>query len=189
MNPPAPVVGVVSRLTAQKGFDLAFDVLPAFLAHRDLRLVALGSGEPRYEEFFQSLERRFPGKAWFYRGYNENLAHRIEAAADLFLMPSKFEPCGLNQMYSLRYGTPPVVHKTGGLADTVEPFDLATGQGTGFVFDHFTPEGLAWALDRALNTFRQPILWQRMMVNGMTRDFSWEVQGREYVGLYEWLAR
>ena len=104
-------------------------------------------------------------------------------------MPSKFEPCGLNQMYSLRYGTPPVVHKTGGLADTVEPFDLATGQGTGFVFDHFTPEGLAWALDRALNTFRQPILWQRMMVNGMTRDFSWEVQGKEYVGLYEWLAR
>jgi starch synthase len=107
----------------------------------------VGSGEPRYEEFFHSLQQRFPGKAWFYRGYNENLAHRIEAAADVFLMPSKFEPCGLNQMYSLRYGIPPVVHKTGGLADTVEPFDLATGQGTGFVFNHFTPEGLAWALD------------------------------------------
>ncbi len=184
----APVVGIVSRLTPQKGFDLCFDALPAFLAQRDMRFVGLGSGEPRYEEFFQSLERRFPGKAWFYRGYNEKLAHQIEAGADIFLMPSKFEPCGLNQMYSLRYGTPPVVHKTGGLADTVEPFDPATGQGTGFMFEHFTPLGLGWALDLALNTYHQPILWQRMMINGMTRDFSWDVQGKEYVELYEWLA-
>jgi starch synthase len=184
----APVVGIVSRLTPQKGFDLCFDTLPAFLAQRDMRLVALGSGEPRYEEFFQGLERRFPGKAWFYRGYNEKLAHQIEAGADIFLMPSKFEPCGLNQMYSLRYGTPPIVRKTGGLADTVEPFDPSTGRGTGFVFEHFTPAGLAWALDLALNAFHHPILWRRMMGDGMTRDFSWEVQGREYVELYGRLA-
>jgi starch synthase len=180
----APIVGIVSRLTPQKGFDLCFDALPAFLAQRDLRLVALGSGEPIYEEFFQSLEQRFPGKAWFYRGYNEKLAHQIEAGADIFLMPSKFEPCGLNQMYSLRYGTPPVVRKTGGLADTVEPFDPATGQGTGFVFEHFTAFGLGWALDQALSTYHQHPTWENLMVNGMKRDFSWDVQGREYVELY-----
>ena len=180
----APVVGIVSRLTPQKGFDLCFESLPAFLSQRDMRLIALGSGEPRYEEFFQALERRFPGKAWFYRGYNEKLAHQIEAGADIFLMPSKFEPCGLNQMYSLRYGTPPVVRKTGGLADTVEPFDPATGHGTGFVFEHFTALGLGWALDMALNAYRHPLLWQRLMVNGMSKDFSWEIQGKEYVELY-----
>jgi len=184
----APVVGIVSRLTPQKGFDLCFEALPAFLAQRDMRLVALGSGEPRYEEFFLSLAQRFPGKAWFFRGYNEKLAHQIEAGADLFLMPSKFEPCGLNQMYSLRYGTPPVVHKTGGLADTVEPFDPANGQGTGFVFEHFTPLGLGWALDLALKAYRHPILWQKLMASGMSRDFSWDVQGREYVELYGRLA-
>jgi starch synthase len=184
----APVVGIVSRLTPQKGFDLCFEALPAFLSQRDMRLVGLGSGEPRYEEFFLSLERRFPGKAWFYRGYNEKLAHQIEAGADIFLMPSKFEPCGLNQMYSLRYGTPPVVHKTGGLADTVEPFDAATGQGTGFAFEHFTPLGLGWALDLALNTYHQHRAWESLMARGMARDFSWEVQGKEYVEVYERLA-
>jgi len=145
----APVVGIVSRLTPQKGFDLCFETLPAFLAQRDMRLVALGSGEP---------------------------------------MPSKFEPCGLNQMYSLRYGTPPVVRKTGGLADTVEPFDLATGQGTGFVFEHFTPLGLGWALDQALTAFHHHPAWETLMANGMRRDFSWDVQGREYEALYGWLA-
>jgi starch synthase len=181
----APVLGIVSRLTRQKGFDLCFDALPAFLAHRDVRLVALGSGEDKYEEFFHSLERRFPGKAWFYRGYNEKLAHRIEAGADIFLMPSLFEPCGLNQMYSLRYGTPPVVRKTGGLADTVEPFDPATGQGTGFVFEHFTAEGLAWAIDQALTAYHHRIAWEKLMLNGMSRDFSWDVQGREYLELYQ----
>ncbi|MFL6194516.1 MAG: glycogen synthase [Thermoanaerobaculia bacterium] len=180
----APVLGIVSRLTPQKGFDLCFDALPSFLAHRDVRLVALGSGEPRYEEFFHSLERQFPGKAWFYRGYNEKLAHRIEAGADIFLMPSLFEPCGLNQMYSLRYGTPPVVRKTGGLADTVEPFDPATGQGTGFVFEHFTAAGLSWAIDQALTTYHQRMAWEKLMLSGMSRDFSWDVQGREYVELY-----
>src|SRR5215203_452121 len=180
----APVLGVVSRLTAQKGFDLAFEVLPELLSRRDLRLVALGSGEPHYEEFFQWLQARFPGKAWFYQGFNNELAHWIEAGADLFLMPSKFEPCGLNQMYSLKYGTPPVVHKTGVLADTVELFDSSNGSGTGFVFDHFEPQGLRWALDYALDTFSHRDTWERLMRNGMAKDFSWDVQGREYVELY-----
>ena len=180
----APVIGVVSRLTPQKGFDLCFEVLPEILARRDVRLIALGSGESRYEDFFQGLQERFPGKAWFYRGFNNPLAHRIEAAADIFLMPSKFEPCGLNQMYSLKYGTPPVVHKTGGLADTVELFDSATGKGTGFLFDHFVPHGLRWALDYALDTYQHHPSWEKLMLNGMAKDYSWDVQGEEYVELY-----
>lgn len=180
----APVVGIVSRMTAQKGFDLCFDSLPAFLAHRDLRLVVLGSGEAKYESFFHRLQRDFPQKAFSYRGYNEKLAHWIEAGADLFLMPSRFEPCGLNQMYSLRYGTPPIVRKTGGLADTVEPFDAATKRGTGFVFEHFTADGLAWALDLALRTFEDKEAWAALQQNGMAKDYSWDVQGREYLELY-----
>ena len=184
----APVIGIVSRLTPQKGFDLAFEVLPALLARRDCRLVALGSGESRYEEFFQLLQSHFPGRAWFYRGYNERLSHWIEAGADLFLMPSRFEPCGLNQMYSLKYGTPPIVRKTGGLADTVQLFDSATGEGTGFVFEHFAPAGLDWALNYALDTYPHKETWERLMRNGMAQDFSWDVQGKEYVALYERLV-
>lgn len=184
----APVVGVVSRLTPQKGFDLCFGVLPDLLSRRDFRLVALGSGESRYEEFFHRLQEWFPGKAWFYRGFNEKLAHWIEAGSDVFLMPSRFEPCGLNQMYSLKYGTPPIVHKTGGLADTVQLFDSATNEGTGFVFDHFAAGGLRWALDYALDTYPHRETWERLQRNGMAKDFSWDVQGREYVELYHRLA-
>jgi starch synthase len=185
----APLLGIVSRLTPQKGFDVAFGVLPELLGRRDLRLVALGSGEPHFEEFFRHLQERFPGRAWFYQGFNNQLAHWIEAGADLFLMPSRFEPCGLNQMYSLRYGTPPVVHQTGGLADTVELFDPTAGTGTGFPFDQFTPEGLRWALDYALDIFPQRPTWEKLMRNGMAKDFSWEVQGKEYVEVYEELTR
>jgi starch synthase len=180
----APVLGIVSRLTSQKGFDLCFTVLPELLSHLDVRVVVLGSGEARYEGFFHELQSQFPGKASFYRGYNEPLAHWIEAGADLFLMPSRFEPCGLNQMYSLRYGTPPVVHRTGGLADTVEPWDPASGTGTGFLFDRFHPDAFAWALRNALVAFQQREGWGRLMQNGMAKDFSWDVAGREYVGLY-----
>ncbi len=180
-----PVVGIVSRLTAQKGFELGFDALPALLARRNFRLIALGSGESKYEDFFQWLQWRFAGRAWFYRGFNNPLAHWIEAGADLFLMPSRFEPCGLNQMYSLRYGTPPVVRKTGGLADTVEPWNAHTGHGTGFVFDHFDAEGLRWALDTALDAYEDRASWGRLMRNGMAKDYSWDVQGQEYVELYQ----
>jgi starch synthase len=184
----APVVGVVSRLTAQKGFDLLFDCLPEFLFHRDLRVVALGSGEERYESFLAWLQVSFPGKAWYYRGYSEPLAHWIEAGADIFLMPSRYEPCGLNQMYSLRYGTPPVVRRTGGLADTVQPWNPVAGEGTGFAFDHFTPEGFRWALDGALRAWGDREGWRRLMRNGMAQDFSWARQVREYEALYDKLV-
>ncbi len=184
-----PLVGIVSRLTSQKGFDLCFEVLPELLRRRpQLRLVVLGSGERRYEEFFLSLEATYRGRVGFYRGYNNPLAHLIEAGSDIFVMPSLYEPCGLNQMYSQRYGTVPVVRRTGGLADTVEPFDPATGRGTGFVFDHFTPQGLQWALQRALDTFAEPALWSRLIANGMGRDFSWEKQIERYVALYRTLT-
>ncbi|MFN7940169.1 MAG: glycogen synthase GlgA [Thermoanaerobaculia bacterium] len=183
-DPEVPVVGLVSRLTAQKGLDLLLDALPELLARRDLRFVALGGGEERYEAFFHWLTASFPRQAWFYRGYHNELAHWIEAGSDLFVMPSKYEPCGLNQMYSLRYGTPPVVRRTGGLADTVEPWNPARRQGTGFVFEHYTPEGLRWALESALAAFRERDGWRALMRNGMARDFSWTRQVREYEELY-----
>ncbi len=182
-----PLAGVVSRLNAQKGFDLFPEGLTPYLAGGRLGLAALGSGDERYERFLGHLQTRFPGRVCFYRGFNERLAHLIEAGADLFLMPSRFEPCGLNQMYSLRYGTVPVVRSTGGLADTVEPWNAATGEGTGFVFDHFTPTGLRWALAAALDTWRDRDAWARLMRNGMLRDFSWDVQGARYVALYRTL--
>ena len=184
-----PVVGIVSRLTAQKGLDLLFDTLPEFLYHRDVRFVALGSGEERYESFLSWLQVSFPGKAWYYRGYNEELAHWIEAGSDIYVMPSRYEPCGLNQMYSLRYGTPPVVRRTGGLADTVELWNPVARQGTGFPFDHFTPEGLRWALDTAFRVFEDPAAWKQLMLNGMAQDYSWERQVVPYEELFAGLLR
>lgn len=180
----APVLGIVSRLTGQKGFDLMFDALPQVLRHLDVRLTVLGTGEEQYEGFFHQLQQAFRQKVCYYRGYNEPLAHMIEAGADIFLMPSRFEPCGLNQMYSLRYGTPPVVRKTGGLADTVEQFSRASGEGTGFVFDHYDSTGFAWALKRALETYQDPEAWHQLRLNGMRQDYSWEKQSGEYETLY-----
>ncbi|MGH9464745.1 MAG: glycogen synthase, partial [Thermoanaerobaculia bacterium] len=180
-----PTLGLVSRLVQQKGIDLLLDPLPRFLESRDLRLVALGSGEARYENYFQWLQLRFPAKVVYHRGFQNELAHLIEAGADLFLMPSLYEPCGLNQMYSLRYGTPPVVRRTGGLADTVQPWNPATGEGTGFVFDRATPEGFAWALGQALDAYRDRAGWRRLMANGMAQDLSWDRQIGKYLELYQ----
>ncbi len=183
-DPDAPLVGIISRLVPQKGLDLTFDVLPRALESTPLRLAVLGSGERRYEEFFSGLEQRFRGRVCFWRGFNEELAHLIEGAADMFLMPSRFEPCGLNQMYSLRYGTIPIVRRTGGLADSVEPWVPGRPNGTGIVFDHFDSAGLAWALGRALAGYRRPHEWRELMLRAMTRDFSWQRQSRQYVELY-----
>jgi starch synthase len=179
----APVFGIVSRLTGQKGIELLPEVLPALL-RRDVRLCVLGSGEERYEQWFHWLHAAFPGKASFWAGYDDELAHWIEAGSDFFLMPSLYEPCGLNQMYSLRYGTVPIVRRTGGLADTVEPFDPATKQGTGFLFEEFEPAALQRAIGRALECYSDPDAWRAIVQNGMARDFSWERQGKRYVELY-----
>lgn len=184
----SPLVGVVSRLATQKGFELCYEVLPELLRSTDLRIAVLGEGEVEYEEFFTQLTQSFPGSAFYHGGYSEELAHLIEAAADIFLMPSQYEPCGLNQMFSLRYGTIPVVRKTGGLADSVEHFDPQSGEGTGFVFEHFTDDGLRWALRLALSTFRDRASWSQLMNNAMTRNFSWKVQAKSYIELYSGLS-
>jgi starch synthase len=183
----APVLGIVSRLTAQKGFELLPEILPALLKH-DVRLCVLGSGEERYEQYFHHLHASHPGKVSFWAGYDDELAHWIEAGADLFLMPSLYEPCGLNQMYSLRYGTPPLVRRTGGLADTVEPFDRATRRGTGFLFDEFSAQALGATLRYALECYEDREAWAALVQNGMAKDFSWARQARQYVELYGRLA-
>jgi starch synthase len=180
-----PLIGMVTRLTRQKGIDLLYDVLPELLAAGRVRLVALGSGEHQYERFLHGLQERFPGRAVFYGGYSEELAHLIEAGADAFLMPSMYEPCGLNQMYSLKYGTVPIVRRTGGLADSVRHFDPASGEGTGAVFNDFDPAGVRWAIGQALQWYQSPALWRRLVLNGMGEDFSWERQVLEYERLYE----
>jgi starch synthase len=182
-----PLAGMVSRLASQKGIDLMFDSLPELLQWRDLSFVALGAGDPPYERFLSDLQEQFPRRVLFRKGYDEELAHWIEAASDLFLMPSLYEPCGLNQMYSLRYGTVPIVRRTGGLADSVEHYDPHTGLGTGVVFDDYDSEGLEWALNTALDLYAEPEHWQRMVRNGMSRDFSWQRQGGMYVELYQGL--
>ena len=188
-GPDTPIFGIVSRLAQQKGFELLFDSLPELLAWRDFAIVVLGSGEPKYETFFQKLQDDFPGRVSFTRGYDNELAHFIEAACDMFVMPSLYEPCGLNQMYSLRYGNVPIVRKTGGLADSVVPYDPSSGQGTGIVFEHFDSEALEWAMNTALDLYAQPAHWARMVRNGMAQDFSWQKQGALYVQLYEKLLR
>jgi len=184
----APLIGMVTRLTPQKGIDLLFETLPELLRQSDVRFVSLGNGDAVYERFFHDLQEQFRGRAVCYTGYSEELAHYIEAASDIFLMPSMYEPCGLNQMYSLKYGTVPVVRRTGGLADSVQHFDPATGEGTGVVFNDYDAEGVRWALGTAVDWFGQPDLWRQLMANGMRADFSWETQGAKYEALYASLA-
>jgi starch synthase len=147
-------------------------------------LTVLGSGEPRYVSFFEGLVRRFPGRVAFRGSFDEPLAHLIEAGADIFLMPSRYEPCGLNQMYSLRYGTIPVVHKTGGLADSVQHFDPATASGTGCVFNDYDPPAVTWALNTTLDWFAERALWRQLTRNAMAQDFSWSRQIGKYDALF-----
>lgn len=179
-----PVVGLVSRLVDQKGFDLLAalgDELPRLGA----AFVILGSGERAYEDFWRALASRHPDQVAARIGFDEGLAHLVEGGADLFLMPSRFEPCGLNQMYSLRYGTVPVVRATGGLSDTVENYDPQTGDGTGFTFDEYSPGAVLGALRRALGVFGDRAAWRRLQRAGMSRDLSWDASARRYVQAYE----
>ncbi|MGQ0721492.1 MAG: glycogen synthase [Candidatus Eiseniibacteriota bacterium] len=175
-----PVIGMITRLTFQKGLDLLPGSLPAVIEAGDLRLVALGSGEEKHERFFAGLQERFPGKVHFRRGFDAELAHRIEAGSDMFLMPSLYEPCGLNQMYSRIYGTVPIVRRTGGLADTVDLWDPDTREGSGVVFDHPTAEGVRWALQTALALHADPETWKVLRRNTMDCDFSWDHQVLQY---------
>ena len=179
-----PVFGIVSRLVSQKGFSLFSDVIDLFLHHVDFRLCVLGSGEKEFEEYFAGLQDRHPGRVCFYRGYSNELAHLIEAGSDIFLMPSRYEPCGLNQIYSLKYGTLPIVRRTGGLADTVVHADPMTREGNGFLFDDYNPQGLAWGIESALNAWGDQEFWGDLMQNAMAADWSWERQIDRYLELY-----
>jgi starch synthase len=184
LQPHKPLVGMVTRLAEQKGIDLLFDALPALLQERDFGFVILGSGDDRYAAFFDDLERRFKGRVVFRSGYDEALAHLIEAGSDMFLMPSRYEPCGLNQMYSLRYGTIPIVRKTGGLADSVTHFDPSTGRGTGCVFNDYDAPAVRWGVGTALDWFADQKTWRRLMRNAMAEDFSWRRQTVRYEAVY-----
>ena len=176
-----PLFGMVTRLTFQKGIELVQQVVPDLMREHDFSLAVLGSGDHEYVQFFEWLMQEFPGRVGYYRGFNNPLAHRIEAGSDLFIMPSRYEPCGLNQMYSLRYGTVPLVRATGGLADSVQHFDLKTGQGTGVVFHDFDANGLKWAMKTALKIYANKNSWKRVVHNGMQKNYSWEEQGAQYL--------
>ncbi len=183
-----PLVGMVSRLVDQKGLDLVEALAPQ-LPELGATFAVLGSGEPRYEEMWRGLAARHPDRIGVRIGFDEGLAHLVEGGSDIFLMPSRFEPCGLNQMYSLRYGTVPVVRAVGGLYDTVQDYDEQAGTGTGFAFVDTTPAALLEALQRSLTVFQDKKAWTRIQQAGMRKDHSWAASARQYVGVYERAAR
>jgi starch synthase len=183
-----PVIGIVSRFTVQKGFDLVEQVAGK-LSEMDVVVVALGAGEPVYEKFFRDWALWNKANVAVRIGYDNALAHKIEAGADIFLMPSLYEPCGLNQIYSLKYGTVPVVRATGGLDDTIEEWNPEQGTGTGFKFGGLRAEGLLAAIERALAAFKNKNGWKRLMLNGMARNYSWEQPAREYAEIYKEVAK
>lgn len=177
-----PLAGIVSRLADQKGFDLLHTAADA-IVQMGCTLVVLGRGEEKYQRFFLDLEQQYPGQVKAHITYDDQLAHQIEAGADLFLMPSHFEPCGLNQIYSLRYGTVPVVRATGGLDDTIQDVG-EPGGGNGFKFSEYTSEALLATVQRALELFHQPEQWKALMQRGMAMDFSWQRSAQQYIELY-----
>jgi starch synthase len=179
-----PVIGIVSRFAAQKGFDLIAQIMER-LAREEMIIVALGNGDKTYEDMFLRLNKQFPQKIAVKVAYDNAVAHKIEAGSDMFLMPSRYEPCGLNQIYSLKYGTAPIVRATGGLDDTIEHWDPRTGKGTGFKFADYNGEALLLTIKEALRAFRDQNSWQQLMRNGMSKDFSWNASAREYIRAYE----
>lgn len=182
-----PIIANVTRLTAQKGIDLIMQAAGDLLA-TGAYIISLGSGEKQYEDFWQRLRDHAPRQVGVYRGYSESLAHKIEAGADMFMMPSKFEPCGLNQMYSLRYGTIPIVRAVGGLDDTVENFDPVAGTGNGFKFGPYRADKFAESVYEAMFAYADKDAWRRLQANGMKIDNSWENAARKYQWLYQMIS-
>lgn len=187
-RPDVPLIASIGRLDDQKGFDLVAKVIREWAASQDAQWVILGKGEPRYHELFEDLTRRHPNKVAVRLEFSDPLAHRIEAGADVFLMPSRYEPCGLNQMYSLRYGTVPVVRETGGLADTIvdaTPSALGAGNANGFSFVEDSAAALSETLHRAVDAYRRPEIWSDLIATGMRQDWSWAHSAKEYEALYQ----
>ena len=188
-NENVPVIGMIAHLVDQKGIELLKGTMEKLLTEFDIHFIVLGSGDHSYEQYLYYLQQSFKDKVVFYLGYNFELSHLIEAGSDLFLMPSKYEPCGLNQIYSLKYGTVPIVRKTGGLADTVEFYNWETQEGTGFVFEYYNAESLYWAIQHAVQTFADKSSWKKLVIRGMKKDFSWDRQIPKYVDLYDKLTK
>ncbi|MGK7378838.1 glycogen synthase GlgA [Planococcus sp. 1R117A] len=183
-----PLLTMISRLAGQKGIDVLQQTLPGILKTQDVQFVLLGSGESQYEQFFRELAAEFPKKVVAHIGFDESLAHLLYAGADIFLMPSHFEPCGLSQLVSMRYGTVPVANKTGGLKDTIAEYDLTLRSGNGFLSDFSKQESFAEAMNRALSLYHQPEHWKTIKQNGMQGDYSWSRSAKEYASVYERLA-
>ena len=177
-----PVLGIVSRFAPQKGFDLIAEIAEQ-LAALDIYIVALGTGAPVYEDLFREMASRYPDKFLVAVAYDNTLAHQIEAGSDMFLMPSRYEPCGLNQIYSLKYGTVPIVRATGGLDDTIEAFDGRSG--TGFKFSEYTGAALLRAIEQAIAVYHRPEIWRQLVNNGMRKDFSWGRSAEQYLEIYQ----
>ncbi|HEV8720448.1 MAG TPA: glycogen synthase GlgA [Candidatus Binatia bacterium] len=182
-NNHSPVIGMISRLTAQKGFDLV-EAIFDLLMQRDVQFILLGTGETRFEQFFGAAVTRYADRVGVRIGFDESLAHQIEAGADLFLMPSRYEPCGLNQMFSLKYGTIPIVRAVGGLKDTVQQCDTDAETGTGFVFEPYEAQALLDAIDHSLQVFHNRTAWTTLQRRAMAMDFSWERSAKLYANLY-----
>ncbi len=182
-----PVIGIISRLADQKGFDL-IDMIMDDLMKMHVQLVVLGTGEKKYHDLFEKAARKHPGKVGVALRFDDELAHLIEAGSDMFLMPSRYEPCGLNQIYSLRYGTVPIVRATGGLDDTITEFQPSTGTGTGFKFARYDSGELLKAVQRAVAVFADTTAWHKLMKHGMAQDFSWETSAKKYIQVYRSLA-
>ncbi len=187
-NMTRPLIGIVSRFVDQKGFDI-FAEVAAELMQENLAIIALGTGDPQYEKLFLALAQKFPAKVGVKIAYDNTIAHKIEAGADMFLMPSQYEPCGLNQIYSLRYGTVPVVRATGGLDDTIVQYNPKTGGGTGFKFDAYTGRALLECVRNAIRVFRDAAAWHAIQTIGMAKEFSWKPSAAAYVTVYEHARR
>ena len=178
------MLGIVSRFAWQKGFEL-FEPIIKDLLLKNIQIIVLGEGESRYEKFFKKISEAYPEKIATFIEYNNKLAHQITAASDIFLMPSKYEPCGLNQMYSLKYGAVPIVRKTGGLADTVRDVDEYGETGNGFTFEDFNSRCFYNTLLRALDYYKDKEKWRKIVKVGMNEDFSWNKSARKYIEIYE----
>lgn len=182
-SPSTPVIGIISRLVDQKGFDL-IDAMLYELLQLDIQIIVLGTGENKYEELFKAAARDFPGKVSPNIKFDGVLAQRIYAGSDMFLMPSLFEPCGLSQLFSLRYGTIPIVRETGGLNDTIKSFNENTGEGNGFTFSNYNAHDMAYTIKRAISFYHKKDIWRNLVVKGMQQDFSWTKSANEYLELY-----
>jgi starch synthase len=183
-DPSIPLIGMVSRLTDQKGLDILVEILDHLFDNFGVQFVLLGTGEQHYHDVLMGLAKRYPQNMGLFLTFNAPLAQRIYAGTDMFLMPSRFEPCGLSQMIAMRYGSVPIVRATGGLADTVKDYNPVTGEGTGFVFDRYDRWALFGAIVRALERYKNPQEWRRIQLQGMRADFSWEASARKYEDIY-----